>query len=633
MSRHPILKPSLFIFLCLLLTWGVAPVSAATLTVNTTADSGAGSLREAITNAVNGDTIVFSTSGTITLASQLDISQNLTINGTGQTIAIDGNAAERVLCITATGTVNLTALTIQNGFDNAPCLGNTGVGGGIANLNGAVVNITDSTLSNNVADTSGGGIYNGKGTINLTNSTLSGNISNGGGGGIFNVTALGIVNVVNSTLISNTADGNGGGIVTVTNATTNVTSSTLEGNTAANGSGGGIYNGFGTTNVVNSTLYGNAGENGGGIYNRAGTLSVINSTLSGNNASLSSGGGVYTYGSGGAATANVQNTIVAGNTAATSGPDVFSSLATFTSLGNNLIGDNAGATEFTNGANGDLVGNTASPINPLLGVLSNNGEATNTLPLQIGSPAIDAGNDATCAAAPVNGVDQRGNVRPVGSHCDIGAYEYGTASSAVPAAPTAIPSPALCSLTGFASSTQVAMSLPNGNNGLNVCYSLLTEPAQAGVTQVFTLAVDVYTFRNIESVSETLSIQVCLQGAGTLLYRSAVGQPRVTVNLPSFSQNGFTCGLIPNAGTVILIPGAAAPAANPITPLSQCRVTTTNILNLRAAPDATSAILTKVPYQTTLSASARSGEWLQVVFGSQQGWLSAGYLTLDGACA
>jgi len=62
MSRHPILKPSLFIFLCLLLTWGVAPVSAATLTVNTTADSGAGSLREAITNAVNGDTIVFNVS-------------------------------------------------------------------------------------------------------------------------------------------------------------------------------------------------------------------------------------------------------------------------------------------------------------------------------------------------------------------------------------------------------------------------------------------------------------------------------------------------------------------------------------------------------------------------------------------
>lgn len=38
--------------------------------------------------------------------------------------------------------------------------------------------------------------------------------------------------------------------------------------------------------------------------------------------------------------------------------------------------------------------------------------------LQIGSPAIDAGDDATCEA-----VDQRGVGRPLGAHCDIGAYE------------------------------------------------------------------------------------------------------------------------------------------------------------------------------------------------------------------
>ena len=61
-------------------------------------------------------------------------------------------------------------------------------------------------------------------------------------------------------------------------------------------------------------------------------------------------------------------------------------------------------------------------------------------------------------------------------------------------------------------------------------------------------------------------------------------------------------------------------------------MTTTHILNLRAAPDATSAVLDLVPYQMVLSASARSGEWLQVVFGSQQGWLSAAYLTFEGDC-
>ena len=41
------------------------------------------------------------------------------------------------------------------------------------------------------------------------------------------------------------------------------------------------------------------------------------------------------------------------------------------------------------------------------------------------SPAIDAGDQAVCAAAPVNNRDQRGFVRPGTGHtqCSIGAYE------------------------------------------------------------------------------------------------------------------------------------------------------------------------------------------------------------------
>ncbi len=572
MSRHLILKPSLFVLLCLLLMWGAAPVSAATLTVTNTNDSGAGSLRDALASAGAGDTIEFSVSGTITLTSQLTISQNLTINGTGKSIIIDGNNAYRVFCVT-TATVNFIALTIQHGNPSETCAGNKTYGGGIFN-SGGTVSITNSTLSANQATAYyAGAVYNFSGTMNITNSTLSGN--------------------------------------------------------SAADRGGAAYNNSGTMNITNSTLSGNSTPSrGGGIYS-LGTLKLLNSTLSGN--SSSEGGGIY-FRSG---TVEVQNTIIAENTG-TAGPNLYNYGPSFTSLGNNLIGDDDGGNGFTNGVNGDLVGDTISPLDPLLGALSNNGGTTQTRALLAGSPAIDAGDDTACAASPVNAVDQRGTARPQGTHCDIGAFEVvASATTSVPAAivPTAIPAPALCSLTGFASSTQVAMSLPNGNNGLNVCYSLITDPAQAGVTQLFALAAEVYTFDGYGSVTTGVPVQVCLQGVGTLLYRSAVGQPRVTVNLPSFSQNGFTCGLIPNAGTVILIPGAAAPAAAiPPTALSNCRVTTTNILNLRAAPDATSAILTKVPYQTTLSASARSGAWLQVVFGSQQGWLSAGYLSLDGDC-
>jgi hypothetical protein len=66
---------------------GWASLDAATLTVTTTADSGAGSLRDAITAASDGDTIQFDSAlngQTITLSSgELVIDQNITISGPG----------------------------------------------------------------------------------------------------------------------------------------------------------------------------------------------------------------------------------------------------------------------------------------------------------------------------------------------------------------------------------------------------------------------------------------------------------------------------------------------------------------------------------------------------------------------
>jgi hypothetical protein len=57
-------------------------------------------------------------------------------------------------------------------------------------------------------------------------------------------------------------------------------------------------------------------------------------------------------------------------------------------------------------------------VDPLLGALADNLGATSTMLPAAGSPAIDAGNDASCPAT-----DQRGVVRPQGAHCDIGAVE------------------------------------------------------------------------------------------------------------------------------------------------------------------------------------------------------------------
>jgi hypothetical protein len=72
-------------------------------------------------------------------------------------------------------------------------------------------------------------------------------------------------------------------------------------------------------------------------------------------------------------------------------------------------------------ATGDI-----SNTNPLLGLLTNNGGplAADGLPpftqaLSKGSPAINTIPNAACAVAS----DERGEPRPAGSGCDIGAYE------------------------------------------------------------------------------------------------------------------------------------------------------------------------------------------------------------------
>ncbi len=62
-----------------------------------------------------------------------------------------------------------------------------------------------------------------------------------------------------------------------------------------------------------------------------------------------------------------------------------------------------------------LAGQTA--VDPLLGLLSDNGGPTLSIPLLPGSPAINGGVNAPCPTT-----DQRGYLR-VDGQCDAGAYE------------------------------------------------------------------------------------------------------------------------------------------------------------------------------------------------------------------
>jgi hypothetical protein len=91
----------LLVVTLVMLAWvTVSAAPGATITVNSTADSGSGTLREALTTAGSGDTIVFDAAvfppgapATITLTSPLpDITQgNLTVDGTGAGVILDGS--------------------------------------------------------------------------------------------------------------------------------------------------------------------------------------------------------------------------------------------------------------------------------------------------------------------------------------------------------------------------------------------------------------------------------------------------------------------------------------------------------------------------------------------------------------
>jgi predicted outer membrane repeat protein len=381
---------------------GITPAYAATITVTNANDSGAGSLRQAIADAAAGDTITFAGDYTILLASQLTIDKNLTIDGVGHSVTVSGNHITRVFNVTA-GQVTFNRLTIADGNAQTPDCGidEMKCGGGIAlqKNNAIVVTVSNSTFTGNSAADFSGGIHVEAGTLNVTDSTFSGN-SAPWGGVIYN---YGTLTVTNSTFSGNSASFNGGGIQN--GGTLTVMNSTFSGNSATL-YGGAIITGGGTATVTNSTFSGNSAAYGGGLYNYysalSGTMTVTNSTFSGNSAT-SDGGGIFNAGG----TVTVKNTLIVKGAA---GANCYGTI----DGANNLADDGTCGAGFTN-----------SPT-ILLGALGNYGGSTQTIPILAGSSAIDAGDDTVCAAAPVNGLDQRGVTRPQGAHCDIGAYEEAT---------------------------------------------------------------------------------------------------------------------------------------------------------------------------------------------------------------
>ena len=189
----PLKRPILFLLtlLCAVVA-SLQNIHAATITVTNTNDGGPGSLRQALTDAIADDTINFSVSGTILLASTLpDINITLTIDATGQNITISGNNSVQVMRVNTGATLTLEGLTIVHG---------NGVSGAAAIENVGTLTVTNSTFSGNVGgNPGGGGIYNAVNrTLNL-NTSILGNNSASIGPDIFGTVLSGDYNLVKNT--------------------------------------------------------------------------------------------------------------------------------------------------------------------------------------------------------------------------------------------------------------------------------------------------------------------------------------------------------------------------------------------------------------------------------------------------
>ncbi len=283
--------------------------SAATFTVTNSADSGPGTLREALEMAdTNGvpDTIVFGAAlngSTIRLESYLNAYNNVSILGPGpDQLTIDGGGHDSVFSFGSFCSTNVIAgLTITNGASD------NGYGGGIYNI--GTLTVSNVTLSGNSAHY-GGGIYN-SGTLTIQNSSLTGNVASIRGGGIYNDGYFNdaMLVVEHCTLINNTAGSRddssnysrGGGIF----------------NGAADGFDGGCPDGSATVIVRQSRLIGNYAQWGGGICNYGvteggSTMTVLDSSVS-ENTSGELGAGIMNMGYDGRATATIQNSTVSNN--------------------------------------------------------------------------------------------------------------------------------------------------------------------------------------------------------------------------------------------------------------------------------------------------------------------------------
>jgi hypothetical protein len=408
----------------------VTQSSCAAITVTTNADSGAGSLRQAIADICGGGIInIQSGLGVISLSSVGDSSYGesaLFINN--KTIVINGNGAIierlssvnrlRLFYVNPLGKLTLQTVTLRNGKalgGNGASAGGGG-GGGAAGLGGAILNdgeltVANSTLSGNLAqggnggtsgsgnNGGGGGGLSGNGSV-TTGGGPNGGAANGGaggfGGGGGGLTGTGLANGGNGGF----GGGGGGGYFNPGCGNPRGGGNGGFGGGGASGANGGGFgasefgggSGAASINCSDSGAGGGAGF-GGAVFNNQGTVSIINSTLSDNTAQGGNGG----TSSSGQPAANGGSGFGAG---------VFNRNGSVTTVNATL------AFNTVTGGTGATIGTTAGGA-----IYNYQSGATLTLLNSILSNTVASGNDCTNDSGAVTAAAANKNLIVVNSGC------------------------------------------------------------------------------------------------------------------------------------------------------------------------------------------------------------------------
>ena len=392
-------------FICFLLH----NANATTTSVTSTADAGAGTLRQAILSATSGDTILINTNDTIRITSgQMNIDKDLVITGPNgvPTKVISGEGVSKLFLMNNTGlSVTLSKLRIVNAVGSR-----------------------------------GAAVYGVKGTLTIDSCHFENNIANSlatggdGGGAIRLYNTMGITTISNSSFVANksihsysaTSSISFGGAIfsNATTAATKIDNCSFENNYAqcyAKVYGGAValYGVPSGSYVENCTFYNNKlnsllprAAGGAGLYISGGYPIIKNNTIIANEIQSTSiaGAGISLSNSSCQITNNlIAGNIIPGGTTVPERADFYSS-PLFTSNGYNLIETDPGAGSYSAFAS-DVIGQ-----NPNILAFTNNGGLTNTIGFDCTSPAYAAGNPAFSGNLSQNGI-----VRPAAP--DIGAYQ------------------------------------------------------------------------------------------------------------------------------------------------------------------------------------------------------------------